>query len=329
MTGAVEARSTRPRALAMAIPVIASLLSACHAGRLEPELTHPAGVIAASPRLGERPYGVAISRTGIVFVSRLDAEAISRADLPDTTFTGFVAVGLVPTDVVFNRAATRAFVANQHSQQVGIVDVATSRQVDALDFPGDPARVLVAPDDRTLFVATNTGRLYRVDLATKDVVAEFELPELANGLVLNSGGTRLYASTISGAVVEIHTGTNAVLRTFPVGRRAQGLAVSPDGREVYIADETDRRMIVWSLTEGRFLQAVPLSGRPFDLRLTPDGAQIYVSLYTTGQVLVFDRASRERVATIPTGGDPRRIAFDPTGSVAVVANQAGWVDFIR
>jgi hypothetical protein len=29
------------------------------------------------------------------------------------------------------------------------------------------------------------------------------------------------------------------------------------------------------------------------------------------------------------GGRPRRVAFDALGSVALIANEAGWVDFVR
>lgn len=314
----------------VAAVVLAALFSACRPGppgALEP--THPDGAIVASPRLGERPYGAAISQTGLVFVTRLDAATVSGAMLPDTVFTSAVAVRHVPTDVAFNRAGTRAFVTNQHSQQVGIVDVASGRQVDSLMFGGDPARVLVSADDRSLFVTINTGELFRIDLATRAVTVRLRFPDLANGLALGRRGDLLYASTIEGTVAEITTATNTARRTFRIGGKLQGLAVSPDGTEMFIADETGGRLIVWSLARERALDTVPLEGAPFDVRITPDGTLVYVSVRTAGQVMVFDRASRKHVATILTGGDPRRIAFDPAGGLAVVANQAGWVDFVR
>ena len=329
MTAGAGTPKTGRRARAVAILVVAPLLPGCATGPLEPTRTHPAGAIVASPRLGERPYGVAVSGAGVVLVTRGDAATVSLARLPDPAFTDAVAVRLVPTDVAFNRAGTRAFVTNQHSQQVGVVDVARGLQVDSIVFPGDPFRVLVSADDRTLFVTTNTGYLYRVDLATKRVVAQLLFSAPANGLALDAGGARLYASTIDGTVAEISTASTTWLRTFPVGGMAQGLAVSPDGAELYVADAAGGRLMVWSLASGQPLDSLPLGGLPFDVRMTPDGAQIYVGVRTAGKVLVFDRETRAPRLTLPTGGAPRRIAFDRTGSVAVVANEAGWVDFIR
>jgi hypothetical protein len=35
------------------------------------------------------------------------------------------------------------------------------------------------------------------------------------------------------------------------------------------------------------------------------------------------------VGMLQTGGLPRHIAFDRLGSVAIIANEAGWVDLVR
>src|SRR5438034_5505759 len=61
--------------------------------------THPGGVVSATQPLGQRPFGTAVSRHGVVYVTRLDAESLGRAKLPHTTFSDGVTVGSVPTDV--------------------------------------------------------------------------------------------------------------------------------------------------------------------------------------------------------------------------------------
>ena len=48
-----------------------------------------------------------------------------------------------------------------------------------------------------------------------------------------------------------------------------------------------------------------------------------------GEVLVVDRITRKIVGTIATGGRPRLIAFDKLGTMAAVADEAGWLDFVR
>jgi hypothetical protein len=54
-----------------------------------------------------------------------------------------------------------------------------------------------------------------------------------------------------------------------------------------------------------------------------------VSTLADGKVYVFDRLNRASLGEINTGGSARYIAFSPTGSQAVIANEMGWVNFVR
>ena len=67
----------------------------------------------------------------------------------------------------------------------------------------------------------------------------------------------------------------------------------------------------------------------FDVEVTPDNAQLWVSTLYDGKVYVFDRLNGASLGEINTGGSARYIAFSPTGSQAVIANEMGWVNFVR
>ena len=75
--------------------------------------------------------------------------------------------------------------------------------------------------------------------------------------------------------------------------------------------------------------SIALAGQPFDVQLSPDGTKIWVGVRTAGQVQVFDRSTHALLRTVWTGGAPRRIAFIQAGTIAVIANEAGWVDFVK
>jgi DNA-binding beta-propeller fold protein YncE len=46
-------------------------------------------------------------------------------------------------------------------------------------------------------------------------------------------------------------------------------------------------------------------------------------------VYLIDWKTGVSLKQVTTGGMPRRIGFAPDGTTAVVANEAGWVDYIR
>src|SRR3989449_8474265 len=58
-----------------------------------PVLHHPALTARDSVTLGGTPFAVAISRAGVVYVSRVSADSAARDNLPSESFTTMVPVG--------------------------------------------------------------------------------------------------------------------------------------------------------------------------------------------------------------------------------------------
>jgi len=286
----------------------------------------PTGTSVSAVPLGDRPYGVAVSPAGVVYVSRLDAAALSRADLPATVFSTTAAVGAVPTDVAFDPTGTTAYVTNQFSASLGIVDVATNTQVDAIPLNGDPFRVVVSPNGQRLYVTTNANNLLVIDRASKAVLVEYLLGAASSGLAFHPNGVLLYGTTIDGLVYEINTVTDSARGLLTTGL-LQDIAVSLDGSELYIASQTGP-MEVRNAVTGMLITTVTAATGAFDLALSPDGAHLYVGIVLSGPVHVLDRATRTVIRSVVVS-DPRRMAFDRYGTTAVVADQTGAVHFIR
>jgi YVTN family beta-propeller protein len=288
------------------------------------------GIVERTDPLSSRPYAVAISATDVVYVTQLDNQRLSRIDLPALGEAASVQVGRTPTDISFNASGTRAYVANQLSQNIGVVDVATNSQNATIAVIGDPFEVIPNADDTRLYVVTNANRLYELDPASGSVVRSLPLPGTGQSLAFHPNGYLLYVSTFSGgSALEVDTRSMTVTRTFVTGGLAQEVVVSRDGAELFVADQTLQKVDVFSLGTGARLASIPVGGSAWGMAMTPDGTQLYVGLLFQGQVAVIDRAARTVVQRIVTGGVPRRIVFDQAGTVAVVANENGYVTYIR
>jgi len=138
--------------------------------------------------------------------------------------------------VAFSRDGRTAYVSNQGSQTVGVIDVAASAQEAQIPTHGDPVPLQVTADQRWLFVTTNTNRLYKVDLATHGLVDSVALPATSHFLLLHPNDTLLYVATRDGgSVMEINWRTMTTERTMILGGSTLGMALSPDRRELYVA----------------------------------------------------------------------------------------------
>lgn len=284
-------------------------------------------VIARVPRPGV-PFGAAIAPQGVAYVTLAYAQQLGRADLPATSFATTVDVGLIPSDVEFNATGTLAYVTNQYSGSVAVVDVAAGQWVDTIPIPGDPFRVMFAPGNDVLWVTSNVDSVYAVRLASGEIEARLAAPAAPNGLAAR-GSTVWVSGRDGGFVLEIDARTYEVLRTLPVGGRPQELVLSPDGALLYIANEAGYVQI-WDLAANAEADRIRLpGGGGFAMAQNPTNGRLYVSTgYFSRSVWVINPENGHIARHILTGGTPRRIAFTAAG-LGIVANEWGWVDYIR
>lgn len=281
--------------------------------------------------LGGSPFGAAATRLGKAYVLRHTLNLVSRFNLPDTTVVTSFGIADNPTYVTFDSGGTTAYATAQFAQRVLVINAVTNTIVDSIATTGDPDIVRVSPDDHSIWVSTNVDSLYQIDRASKTILARYGLPLIPNGIAFSPvNDSLLYVSTLfAGAVVEINYKRKTFGRTFTPGGTTQAIVISPDGKELYVSNESLGEIEIYNLASGAALPVIRTDGPAFDLELSPDGRLLWTSLSGTGLVRVYDRSSRALRYTFVTGGAPRRIAMTPATTEVVVANEAGWVDFIK
>jgi YVTN family beta-propeller protein len=287
----------------------------------------PLTTVIASPSVG-CPYGVAVSSTGVGYVTSICGSTVARFDEPSHSVNASVTVGSAPAHVALNPAGTVAYVANQTGESVSVVDVATNAVTATLPLTGaDVYNLKVSPDGKRLYVTRQDGTLYVIDAATLAILKTVTVGFGPNGLAFHPTQPILYVSAIqSGNVSVVNTNSYTVTNTYTVGGMPQRIAVSPDGIELYVANEQSGLNII-NLTTGA-ISSVPLNGTAIGLVLTSTGDYVYVALANGGTVKVVDVGTRAVYRTINTGGDPRNMAIASDGTI-IVADQSGFLRFIH
>lgn len=275
------------------------------------------------------PFDVALHGNGIACVTRVRAAAVDRLALDPLRVITSITTGSAPTRVVFDSGASWAYVTSQFAEQVGIIDLEYDRQTAAIGVPGHPMAAVLSLDGRTLFVTTNVDGVYAVSLPAGRIVASLPVPHQCTEIALDPSGHRLYVPTWrAGDIIEVDARTLRTIRTLHVGGTVQGVVVSANTCTLFAANE-DGWLDHIHLGTGRRLARLHFGTTAFAVALSPDETMLYLSLLYAGEVVVLERSTLREVTRLRTGGKPRRIAFDSTGRAALVANEAGWVDFVR
>jgi hypothetical protein len=293
-------------------------------------LGRPRGVLSTRLGIAGYPFDVAIARDGAAWLTRLHAAVLERLQLQPLTSTGVIRVGIAPTRVIIAPSGDRAWVTNQFTKDVAVVDLAGRRRTGSIAIEGDPLGAALSPDSRTLYVTTNLDRLSVCALTDNGgrIVRSTPLPQACTELAIHPAGNRLYVPTWkAGNILELDARSLSVMHRYEVGGQPLGVALSSDGQRLYCGNEHGWIDLV-HLPTGKTVR------RTFDtpvdeVALTPDQNVVYASLRTAGRIALVDAHTLACMGTLETGGFPRHIAFDALGSVAIVANEAGWVDLVR
>lgn len=292
--------------------------------------TRPRGVLAARVALTGYPFDVAIDADGVAWVTRVHAAALESLDLQPLASTGSIRVGIAPTRVNLAPSGGYAWVTNQFSRDVAVVDLTCRRRIGSIAMEGNALGATLAPDGRTLYVTTNLDQLCACALTDEGgrIVRATTLPLASTEVVAHPAGTRVFVPTWkAGVILEFDARTLAVTRRYEVGGRPLGVALSRDGQRLYCGNEEGWLDLI-HLPTGKSQRRI-LETPVDEVALTPDQSVLYASLRPAGRLEMLDAHTLQSVGTLEPGGLPRHIAFNASGSVAVIANEAGWVDLVR
>ena len=259
--------------------------------------------------------------SGQVAVSSVSAHAISAE----------IGVGTVPTAVSFAPNGRTAYVANQFDGTVGVIDVASGVQTTTIPLPSGalPFAVAVSPDGNQVFIASNLTTVFVADARTLAIVDAIAVGEAPNAFALSPNGKHFFASSFAGATVtEFDVVSHAVVRTYSTGGAPQGLTTNKKGSELYVVNELGY-VTLFSTATGANLRVLTLAAGGFGAAVTADDIHLYITEPDIGIVQIVNLQSRKMQGAINVGGQPRRVAFNSNGKLGVVANQDGYITFIK
>jgi YVTN family beta-propeller protein len=232
-------------------------------------------------------------------------------------------------------AAPFAYITNEDSNNVSVIDTATDTVVATVSVGIQPYGVAVSPDGAKVYVTnlgdypSYEGTVSVIDTATNTAIATVPVGIHPFGVAVSPDGSKVYVANSGiypnneGTVSVINTTTNTVTATVDdVGSSSVGVAVNPDGSNVYITNLDGYSVSVINTTTNTVTATVDVEMMPFGIAVTPDGTQVYVANRGAASVSVIDTATNTVTATVNrVGSNPKAVAVNPDGSKVYVINE--------
>ena len=219
---------------------------------------------------------------------------------------------------------------------------------------GSPVEAAFTPDGRFVYVSNykmfgsgynpvaddscdrgswDDSFVYKIDVATLEIVAIVPTGAVPKFLQVTPDGTKLVVSNWCGFDVSIiDTASDTELGRVDVGRHPRGIAIDSDSEVAYVTVMGEARIDVIGLQSRTVIRSIESAAgsTPRHLVLSGDDRYLYVSNHKMNSVRKIDLQANTVVGTASTGTETRTMALSDDGeSLYVVNYQDGTVSKVR
>jgi PQQ-dependent catabolism-associated beta-propeller protein len=223
----------------------------------------------------------------------------------------FILIGLV-----VRAAASVAYVSNEKSNTVSVIDTAKWEVVKTIKVGQRPRGIAFTKDEKFVLVAVgDDDTIQMIDTTTQEIVDTLPSgpdPEL---FVQDPAGRFLYvANENDNTVTIIDMERRARLGDVQVGVEPEGMGMSPDGKILVNTSETTNMAHFIDIASRTIVANILVDSRPRFAEFKQDGSELWVSSEIGGTVSVID-PGRHEVKT--------KIVFDIPGLRAEAVQPVG------
>ncbi|MFE3548931.1 IPT/TIG domain-containing protein, partial [Streptomyces kronopolitis] len=260
---------------------------------------------------------VAVPNSNLARVSYFNTQTLTITGSP-------TAVGSTPWRVAASTTAPFAYVTNNVSNTVSVIDTNTNTVIATIPVGSGPEGLAVTPNGAKIYVANNVSHTVSViNTANNTVIATIPVAGAPVQVAVSPNGTRAYVVLRNiASVAVIDTATDTVIATIPVGAGPYGVTFSPNGTQAYVVNGTAGTVSVINTATNTVTATIPGigTGQFSTVAVTPNGTRAYVTNTASNTVSVINTATNTVIATIPGFAGPNGVLISPDGTRAYVGN---------
>lgn len=253
-------------------------------------------------------------------------------------------------EVVFSNITNKAFITNQASDFVAVVNLDNNHLVRLINVGGrdnqtaplDAPHVVTVDEQGNYFYVSliSEGYIEKYDARTYEKLGRLYAGNSPAHIVLSADGSRGWftnfdATLADKKIKEFDTQSMTVTRIIEEFRmtKPHGLRLTHDGNTLLMATEGSEFLYIINASTGDITDAIPVDPTvppngngtnnfiPYQVALTHNDAFAYISCLKSNDVRVFDMNTRQFVLTIPVGLNPLALEISPDGRWCYVPNR--------
>jgi YVTN family beta-propeller protein len=246
------------------------------------------------------------------------------------------AICIILSPACISSAAPFAYITNQGSHDISVIDVASDKVVSTIAVGKSPAGVVAVSAVGKVFITNPESRNVSViDMRTNgviDTIPKADAPHEARlqaplGIDASRDGKYVFvADWQAHQLLTFDASTHGLAWKLTLGKAPSGIAAHPDNQRVFVAERDEDQVAVIDIQTHEVIQRIKTQSHPFALMIDRKGEKLYTLNVWSNSVTISDATAAGKgrlLSTVPVGKAPYGAAESSDGSRVYVSNQHG------
>jgi YVTN family beta-propeller protein len=270
-----------------------------------------------------------ISTDHTVLMTNLQRDRVLVYDTKTKNVTTTISTGEGLSWLAVTSNKVTAYVTNQGSGTVSVIDMATYQVRENITVGGEPTYVALSPDGGTALVSISNGTngmVSAIDLSTNQVIANISVETSPGKIVWTDDSKAAWACVLSesGMVYVVDTATNERIGApIDVGPSARDAAIDPVGMQAYITSSGNNSVSIIKIENAERVGVIPVGASPWGVLLITEEKLLYVANFGSDTVSVIHTGNNSVIMNITVGDGPIQLVANPDETLIYVAEMNG------
>ncbi len=224
--------------------------------------------------------------------------------------------GATPMGIAYTRNRSIAYVVNDQSSTISIIQGNTITGTINLPSSSAPAKIVLDATAKRAYVtdlAASGGKLIVVDLVNRSVITTVPTGLHPYAVAITGDGLQVWVTSVrDNNITVIDTTSLKVVGQILNIPHAHGVRFNRGATLAYVAAGRDNAVYVIDTATWATKTSIRVGSNPTGIRLSPSGRDLFVTNRDSGDISQIDTRTNKLVRTFAVGGTPIGTYFIPT-----------------
>lgn len=234
-----------------------------------------------------------------------------------------ITVGDGPYEVAISTQANLAYVNNEDSDTVSIIDLETYKVIESLTVLPGPYGMGVYEDGGKVYVSNEDADFVSViDIKTSKITEKIAVGNSPHAVKVNSITKKVYVADFgSNTITVLDANNHNGITKIGVGMNPAGIAVNEKTNKIFVANNLSYTVSVIDGSSDKVISTVKVQQGPFGIALNQVTNTVYVANHLSHSISVIDGSNFDIITSIKVGHTPRLIGINEKSNMIYVANE--------